>query len=689
MARPQPRACAFENATMPSTVNLMSELRLDQWIMPGADLGPANPLPPMPPQRELHSAEPNAAIPAEMQRNMAYGHLPNMLPYTMQDGYTRDRQSKTFRTAVMENDILRATFLLEFGGRLWSLVHKPAGRELLSVNPVFQPANFALRKAWFSGGVEWNIGTIGHSPLTCSPVFAARVERDDGVPILRMYEWERIRQVPFQIDVCLPPGSPLLLIYIRVINPHDHTIPMYWWSNMAVPESPATRVVVPAESAYSYNYDELGLQIIPVPDYGGQDVTYSTRCPRATDYFFHVPDEQIPWITAVDGDGQGLVQVSTTRLKGRKLFLWGNGTGGQRWQNWLSEPGSPYIEIQAGLARTQLEHLPMPAHTAWSWLEGYGRLVADPAAIHGIDWKAARRAVDEPLAALMHAADFQAEYDRLQACADRPPTELLHRGSGWGALEAIRREMSGEPPFCSTGLLFDRDSLGDDQQPWLHLLAHGHFPASPPDSIPTSYMIQTAWRDHLEHAVANTQPMDWSAWYQLGILRYYADDTDGAQQAWQQSLLQVRTPWALRNLAVLKWHADQRDDAVQLLMAAYQLQPGLCPLLIELGQALIETKQATRWLDIVADLSAPIRAHGRIQLLEAQAALMTGDLDRTESILTAPLIIDDLREGETILTDLWVQLHAQRTAQPLPIDTARATEILHEFPLPFALDFRM
>ena len=105
----------------------------------------------------------------------------------------------TFAAAVLENETLRATFLLELGGRLWSLYHKPSGRELLSVNPVFQPANLAIRNAWFSGGVEWNIGIIGHSPFTCEPLFAARVEGPDG-PVLRMYEWERVRGTPFQID---------------------------------------------------------------------------------------------------------------------------------------------------------------------------------------------------------------------------------------------------------------------------------------------------------------------------------------------------------------------------------------------------------------------------------------------------------------------------------------------------------
>jgi hypothetical protein len=160
--------------------------------MPAADLGPENPLPPIRAAEELHAVADGPAVPEEIAKRFAYGHPPGVLPYTMQDGYNRDRHLRDFCVAVLENEFLRATFLLELGGRLWSLVHKPSGRELLDVNPVFQPANLAIRNAWFSGGVEWNIGVIGHSPFTCSPLFAARAERPDGTPILRMYEWERL-----------------------------------------------------------------------------------------------------------------------------------------------------------------------------------------------------------------------------------------------------------------------------------------------------------------------------------------------------------------------------------------------------------------------------------------------------------------------------------------------------------------
>ena len=43
-----------------------------------------------------------------------------------------------------------------------------------------------------------------------------------------------------------------------------------------------------------------------------------------------------------------------------------------RWQHFLTEDAGPYIEIQAGLGKTQYGCLPMAPHTAWEWLEQYG-----------------------------------------------------------------------------------------------------------------------------------------------------------------------------------------------------------------------------------------------------------------------------------------------------------------------------
>ena len=665
----------------------MSELKIKTWSMPAADLGPESPFPPLSSNQELHIAQSvSPEVPGEILQNMTYGHLPNILPYAMQDGYNRERKRRDFRVAVLENNVLKATFLLEFGGRLWSLYHKPSGRELLFVNPVFQPANLALRNAWFSGGVEWNVGTIGHSPFTCAPLFAARVEGTDGTPILRMYEWERIRQVTYQIDAWLPDASPVLFVKVYIRNPHAGEVPMYWWSNMAVPETPDTRVIVPAESAYRYTYDHL--DVIPVPKQAGLDYTYATRNARAADFFFHVSDDAWPWIAALDGNGTGLVQVSTQRLKGRKLFVWGMGRGGRKWQEFLSIPGQSYFEIQAGLARTQLEHVPMPANTEWEWLEAYGLLEAKANQVHGSDWQQAIGAVEISLQELIPRSKLEAELLQSKSFAKLSPIELIQYGSGWGTLERLRREKMGEPPFADAEMPFGEGSLGDAQSEWLELLKTGKFPENVFPSA-GSFMVQSEWKTLLEKAV-ETSP-NWLACLHLGLMRHYAGDPAGAQQVWSHSLTLKRNPWALRNLGMLALAANQMDIAVEHYFKAIHMAPDLLLLAVECGKIFIEANRPRQWIELLPSFSDSIRARGRMRLLEARARLALGQIDQAGQIIETLPVIEDIREGELSLSQLWLEYNVQRLSRQenFPITHDLISRARHQFPLPASLDFRM
>src|SRR5699024_2339485 len=261
-----------------------------------------------------------------------------------------------------------------------------------------QPAHFGLRNAWVAGGVEWNIGTIGHTVLTAEPLHTVEVVGPDGEPVLRMYEYERLRGVVYQLDFRLPHDSAVLLVHVRLVNPTDVDVPMYWWSNIAVPEARDVRVLCPADRAWKFDYSGV-VNSVPVP--GPEDLTYTTRAQDAADYFFDVTASTQPWIAAVDGSGSGLGQVSTERLRGRKLFCWGTGAGGEHWQEWLSGADAPYLEIQAGLARTQLEHLRMPAGETWEWVEAYGRVRTDADLAHGADWSAARTEGEAAVAAML------------------------------------------------------------------------------------------------------------------------------------------------------------------------------------------------------------------------------------------------------------------------------------------------
>lgn len=663
----------------------MSELRLETLTMPTAQVGPENPLPPLFTVADMHASVDTSAADAEMRRNIGYGRVSTVLPYLVQDGYGRSRRPAEHKVAVLENDVLRATFLLDRGGRLWSLVHKPTGRELLHRNPVFQPANLALRNAWFAGGVEWNIGTIGHSPTTCEPLHAARVLQPDGTPTLRMYEFERLREVVYQVDAWLPEGSPLLLVHVRILNPSDTEVPLYWWSNVAVPQSDDVRVLAPADAAWQFSSDRR-LRRVPIPGFEGLDRTYPTRAAEAADYFFQIDDDQRRWVAALDGRGTGLVQASTDLLRGRKLFLWGRSAGGDHWQEWLSGPGEEYLEIQAGLARTQLEHLPMPGRASWAWVEAYGLLESDPDAVHAADWSRARRAVARDLEALVPRAALDRVLADTLSWADTAPDEVLNTGSGWGALERIVREGDGDRSLNLTGTPFADESLGPQQATWLQLLQTGR-PLSPPvEQAPSSYQVSSRWVPLLEAADG------WLAMLHLGVIRAVAGDIEGATDAWTRSIATEPNAWAWRNLAVLAQADGDLPSAVRRYHQALALRPDLAPLAGELLDALLAVCDGTGTLAVIDAAPPEQRALGRFRLAEVRAALLTGDLDRAGRVLEHGTVVPpDVREGETALHEVWFDYQVALAARDerRPADPELAAWVRSTVPVPPQLDFRM
>jgi hypothetical protein len=531
----------------------VTSVRLGHVVLPAADVGPENPLAPLVAFEDLHVA---GAVPAELAARVGYGRLPGVLPCLLQDGYSRSRSLSAVPAIEIANSRLRATVLPGLGGRLWSLVHVPTGRELLYRNAALQPANLALRNAWFAGGVEWNLGSTGHTTLTCSPMHAGVATGLDGSPVLRLWEWERTRNLPYQLDFWLPSGVDALLVGVRVRNPHGWEVPAYWWSNAAVPLTADVRVLAPASSAWRFG-SERRLERVPVPVCDGVDASDPWSHSRAADFFFDLPPGQRPWIAAVDRRGRGLAVASTSRLRGRKLFVWGRSAGGRRWQEWLS-PGPPsegYFEIQAGLATTQLEHLPMPAGASWHWIEAYLPIASLPSDTLAsltsltslgdadVSWEPACRAVESALEEALPAGALDRLADDWLPVADAPIAEQLSTGSGWGALELERARRAGEP-IDLPGTPFGAATLGPAQRPWLELLS-GSMPDADASSPPGCTLVSPPWRALLERAADS-----WLVSYHRGVARWYAGDRPGAVAAWQQSVRLRPSAWALRNLAV-------------------------------------------------------------------------------------------------------------------------------------------
>lgn len=594
-----------------------------------------------------------------------YGHVASCFPYRQQDRYTRELTARETDVCVLENEFLRAEFLPGYGGRLWSLYDKKAQRELFYKSEVIRICNLAVRNAWFAGGVEWNCGVVGHSPMTVSPMHTVTYQTGDGLPVLRMYQFERIRRVVFQMDFYLK--AALLFCRIKIINPHDHVVPMYWWSTAAVRSGEAARVVTRAESAYSKEALFTGaIYKTGVPIHDGVDVTYPSRIPRITDYFWRVPDEARKYICAFDEEGRGVMQTSTDRLKGRKIFSWGMRPGAKRWQQFLAgdnEDGS-YFEMQAGLARTQYECLPMPPRSNWEWLEVYGAVSADKQKIHG-SWSDAAAETERQIERLIPQKQLEEELIATRdTIGDRAAGRPVLSGGGFGALDLL---LCDEKAYAH----LDFGQTGEEQSDWLHLLRHGFMPEKEPETPPSSWMNQPEWTELLEKAAANADQYNWYTHLHLGVCHLHSGLADKAEQHLSRSVTLKPSCWALCALAELARGRGDLDTYAALCHKATMLKPGDISVTVHGMRAQIEAGCHETALTLYASCSPEIRSLGRVRLYASLAYAALGRTEEAEELLLAGggLIVPDIREGEVSVTDLWMQIEQAKRGNAVSRET--------------------
>ena len=624
-----------------------------------AELGSASPLPPFTGLQKLPDPSSSADLPPDMRERIGYGQLANPLPYALQNGYRRDLRSQEISAIQLTNGRLEALLLPGLGGRLWSLRELVADRDLVFTNRRLQFANFALTDAWFAGGIEWNLGSTGHAATTCRPVFAGSVSSSRGAA-LRIWEWERTRDLVFSVDLLMPADRPLLLAFVRVRNPDPEPKPLYWWTNIAAPEEPGVRVLAPASRAWRTEYDGSIVRVdIPFADEPAADVSYPLPAQRAADYFFHVPAERRPWIAAVQADGRGFVQTSTAQLRGRKLFCWGTAAGGRRWQEWLCGPGSRYLEIQAGLATTQLEHLRLEAKAEISWAEAYAPIETAPRAVHG-SWPDALTEVAELLSRAIPDEELDEWHHWWRAeVADRPPQQMA-AGSSAGEAELVLR---GEDPDSLPGTPFGQplsDGFG-------HLVALARTGEVDQDAAGADVFvppITDRWAPVLDRVASG-----WWGQLMIAIRAHARGDLEAARLGYLSSDQLTSTPWAARGLAMLAAGRDDHATAARLYARAVAQAPTCLPLLVEATSQLLAAGRPAACLALIDAAPEQIAVHGRVVLQRARALMADGQAAAARALLETGIEVPDLREGET-LGELWLAAFGDRR-------------------LPYHYDFRM
>ncbi len=560
-----------------------------------------------------------------------YGWRETSYPYTQQNSYAEETEQE-ITVAVLENEYLYAEFLPTLGGRLWKLYDKKKQRDVLYTNDVIRFRNLSIRNAWFSGGVEWNCGIIGHSPFTCSQMYCAFVKGKNGEDVLRFYEFERVREIYYQIDFWLDENK--LMTAVRIENQNSEVVPMYWWSNMATPEYKGGRVVVPADSAYN-NSDGMGIKKSQIPFDNGIDVSYPENIPNTIDYFYDIAKNDDKFIANVDSEGYGLLQFSSSNLKGRKLFSWGHRKGSSHWQKMLTDKAGDYVEIQAGLGKTQYECIPMPPKCVWSFSECY-TLADIPESKVNLPYNELVNAVREQIHSLGGCSALDEKLPDFLNDISLQKGDVVLSGSGFGYLN---KTLGGKAP---EHLAFYAD---DEVKPWIDLA----------ENKTLMGRLSFAYGCKMENLLMkNRNICNWNIAYQLALLAYDRREFEKAKQYCAQSLIFDNNEYNNHLYGFILYQLDD-ERSVYFAEKCIDINSGSYWLAESVFALLLKQKAYSSVIGCFDKLSEDIKQNPRILMYLSMAYLKAGDAKKAEEILTGNggLVLLDFREGDKFLDILY------------------------------------
>jgi len=657
----------------------MTTIRRERLSLPMSRLGAPSNLPRFRWQQPMPNkpTPPNFGLSEEESSHGFQWGEDSILPYQVSDDYDRDLQPGELDVLVLENGRLRAVVAPSLGGRLLELKDLATGRDLVFRNPVFQPANLAALNAWFSGGIEWNGLIPGHTPFTCAPVFAGVRETAEG-PVLRIYEFDRIVEATWQVDLFMPKDSAQLFAHGRIVNPNDKMRLAYWWTNVAAPMSDGTRVLAPAEYSIEHIWpgNNLGRCDFPRADW---DASYPDNWENATSVFFRAPSAPRKFIASVDKGGYGLLQTSTAEMEGRKFFYFGSAQGGQNWMDYLAKPGEgKYLEIQSGVAPTQNQRFELAAGEELEWTEAYVPVQLEAGRAHDADFNAASAHAAEALNGLVPADELTRIDAFLREQARLPLDSQFSEGEPWGARQ---EQLLGQP--LASGLDFGTSAIPDF---WDSVASGGRVPAATLATLPEGTVVSPLWIDRVQ-AHAAEHGASWMHELTLAVASLDAGDRAAAAQHVSASLA-LKPSWAAYRLDALL--ADTADHAVRSYLAAWQAGGAPPELAVEIATYLMAQERSAELKAFVDALPDDVRDKERIILARAVVAGNDGQFDELERLLLSRQYAS-IREGETLLSDLWVRLRRGRLEASLgrAATAAEAKADLAAHPLPRQLDLRM
>jgi Tfp pilus assembly protein PilF len=299
------------------------------------------------------------------------GVMQKIYPYYSFDDLAYEGAPQIWNVIHLENPYIDAFVLPATGGKLIGAVEKSTQKDFIYFNHVEKFRSIAMRGPWTSGGIEANVGLIGHAPSTASPVDYLIRKNPDGSVSCIVGTMDLPSRTEWRVEYRIPADKAYVEARSLWYNPQPFNQSYYVWMNVAQKLRDDLEFALPGDKYITHNY---AVPSAPWPITGdGRNMALNRNRKDADDdsLFVHGKLQDFSggyWHDWQFGYGHW---ARHEEVPGQKLFLWSMSRAGAIWQDLLTDSDGPYLEAQTGRLLDQSDHEFFAPGSTDHWRELY------------------------------------------------------------------------------------------------------------------------------------------------------------------------------------------------------------------------------------------------------------------------------------------------------------------------------
>ncbi|MEX6687811.1 DUF5107 domain-containing protein [Danxiaibacter flavus] len=297
-----------------------------------------------------HGLTPAGPIPTAYDANGVY-------PYESYSETSNRPSLKKYKFITLENNNLSVTICPGLGGKVFSMIHKPSGKEVLYVPDVVRYTRILPRFYFVAGGIEVSF-PISHSPSQNETV-SYKIDKTADRIYVTCGERELRFGMQWSVEYSLGTNDNFVTERALFYNPGIGTYPWMSWSNAALPSAPDTKYDFPKGKVLSH------ASKVDTIDWVKQGPKTESDIKEMTGYFWKTKDANA-FGAYTPSLGTGLYHIADEKKAGG-VKLWSYGVGDDSaWSVLSTAKHQTYIEIQGGPIADQSIKLEMqPKEKKW------------------------------------------------------------------------------------------------------------------------------------------------------------------------------------------------------------------------------------------------------------------------------------------------------------------------------------